>query len=254
MDVPFLGRIETALDGILPQTSEEPSVLHEAMRYAVGTGGKRIRPVVCLASCLAAGGGIDDAICPACAIELLHNYTLVHDDLPAMDNDVERRGKPTVWKKYGEANAILVADALQALAFGTAAKAPRNAAAIVAELAEKGVGVVRGQVVDIVRDVARRDFIYEHKTADLFIAAARMGALAAGAEAEVVSRLGSFALDLGLAFQLEDDLLDGDGLYGNETAGRVRDCTDRAIASLEGLPGDVSVLRALTAKLVGRKA
>ena len=260
MDVPFLGRIEAALDGILPQTSEEPSVLHEAMRYAVGTGGKRLRPLVCLGAAVAAGGTAQDAAFPAAAIELLHNYTLIHDDLPAMDNDVERRGRPTVWKRFGEANAILAGDALLALAYRTAAKAPRNVAAIVDVLGEKGVGVVAGQVEDIVfhlepaagtPDGVR--FIYEHKTADLFVAAAAMGALAAGADAPAVAALKTFALNLGLAFQFEDDLLDGDSPYPRETTeSLVTRHTDAAIAALDGLAGETDFLRRLAVRLVGR--
>ena len=140
----MLELVEKTLDEVLPRTNERPTVLSEAMRYAVGTGGKRIRPLICLASAVAVGGKPEDAKYPAAAIELLHNYTLIHDDLPAMDNDRERRGKPTVWVKFGEANAILAGDALLALAYQVAAKAPRNVAAIVDVLGEKGVGVVRG--------------------------------------------------------------------------------------------------------------
>ena len=120
----YLAIIEKTLDEVLPKEGERPAELSEAMRYAVGAGGKRIRPLICLASAVAVGGKAEDARCPAAAIELLHNYTLVHDDLPAMDNDTERRGKPSVWAKFGEANAILAGDALQALAFKAAANAP----------------------------------------------------------------------------------------------------------------------------------
>ena len=143
----YLALVEQTLSEVLP--TSRPAVLSEAMRYAVGTGGKRIRPLVCLASAVAVGGKAEDAKYPAAAIELLHNYTLIHDDLPAMDNDRERRGKPTVWVKFGEANAILAGDALLALAYQVAAKAPRNVAAIVDVLGEKGVGVVMGQVEDV---------------------------------------------------------------------------------------------------------
>lgn len=249
----YLELIEKTLDEVLPAASARPVRFSEAMRYAVGTGGKRIRPLVCLASAVAAGGKAEDAKYPASAIELLHNYTLVHDDLPSMDNDVERRGKPTVWKKYGEADAVLAGDALLSLAFAAAAKAPRNAGAIVSELADKGVGVVLGQVEDI-GDRKDIGFIYLHKTADLFIAAAKMGALAAGAGEEAVLKLASFARNLGLAFQYEDDLLDGDSPYGDEETGRLVDeHTAAAVSALEGLPGDVSFLKALAEKLVGRK-
>ena len=147
----LLELVEKTLDEVLPKAGERPSDLCEAMRYAVGSGGKRIRPLVCLNSAIAVGGVVEDARYPAAAIEILHNYTLIHDDLPAMDNDVERRGKPTVWKKFGEANAILAGDALLALAYQVAAKSPRNVAGIVAELGDKGVGVVMGQVGDIAR-------------------------------------------------------------------------------------------------------
>lgn len=250
----FLAIIEKTLDEVLPKPEDRPAELSDAMRYAVGTGGKRIRPLICLASAVAVGGNAEDARYPAAAIELLHNYTLVHDDLPAMDNDTERRGKPTVWAKYGEAYAILAGDALQALAFKAAAMAPRNAGSIVRELAEQGVGVVRGQVEDISAGEKDVDFIYRHKTADLFMAAAVMGALAGGGDDRAVESLRAYALNLGLAFQFEDDLLDGDSPYSREeTERRVRDATAAALAALEGLPGDSSPLAALAQSLVGRK-
>ena len=250
----YLAIIEKTLDEVLPKPEDRPAELSDAMRYAVDTGGKRIRPLICLASAVAAGGNAEDARYPAAAIELLHNYTLVHDDLPAMDNDTERRGRPSVWAKYGEANAILVGDALQALAFKAAAMAPRNVGSIVRELAEQGVGVVRGQVEDIAAGEKDIDFIYRHKTADLFMAAAVMGALAGGGDDRAVESLRAYALNLGLAFQFEDDLLDGDSPYGREeTERRVRDATAAALAALEGLPGDSSPLAALAQSLVGRK-
>jgi len=255
----FLEIVERTLDEVLPAETERPAELSAAMRYAVGTGGKRIRPLICLASAVASGGKAEDAAYPAAAIELLHNYTLVHDDLPAMDNDTERRGKPTVWAKYGEANAILAGDALQALAFAVAARVPRNAAKVVSALGAAGVGVVRGQVEDIavageqVKAEGDVEFIYRHKTADLFIAAAEMGALAGGGDEEYVGRLREFALNLGLAFQYEDDLLDGDSPYPKDrTEALVRETTAAAIAALKGLPGDASFLESLASRLVGR--
>jgi geranylgeranyl diphosphate synthase type II len=261
----FLAIIEKTLDEVLPKEGERPTELSEAMRYAVGAGGKRIRPLICLASAVAVGGKAEDARYPAAAIELLHNYTLVHDDLPAMDNDTERRGKPTVWTKFGEANAILVGDALQALAFLAAADAPRNVGEIVAALGAAGVGVVQGQVEDIARacapgsdvpsvpSVPDVSFIYTHKTADLFVAAAAMGGYAGGGSEGDVAALRRFALNLGLAFQYEDDLLDGDSPFSREkTEELVRHTTEQAIAALEALPGDTSFLKALAEKLVGR--
>lgn len=258
----YIGLIEKTLDEVLPKSGGRPAELSAAMRYAVGTGGKRIRPLICLASAVAVGGSAEDARYPAAAIELLHNYTLVHDDLPAMDNDTERRGKPTVWTKFGEANAILVGDALQALAFEAAANAPRNVAEIIAALGAAGVGVVQGQVEDIARacalgsdvpSVPDVSFIYTHKTADLFVAAATMGGYAGGGDAASVEKLRTFALNLGLAFQYEDDLLDGDSPYSREkTEALVRETTAASIAALAGLPGDTSFLKALAEKLVGR--
>ena len=271
----YLDLIEQTLDAVIPQA--RPDVLFSAMRYAVGTGGKRIRPLICLASAVAVGGKAEDAKYPAAAIELLHNYTLIHDDLPAMDNDRERRGKPTVWVKFGEANAILAGDALLALAYQVAAKAPRNVAAIVDVLGEKGVGVVQGQVEDVsgskfqvsgsklqvsssrpetcdLKLETDIDFIYEHKTADLFIAAAAMGGLAGGGSEADVAALKEFALNLGLAFQYEDDLLDGDSPYSREkTEALVNETTAAAVAALGRLPGDTTFLRELAQKLVGRK-
>jgi geranylgeranyl diphosphate synthase type II len=251
----YLDLIERTLDEVLPPADARPAVLHGALRYAVGSGGKRLRPVLCLAAAEAVGGTADDARYPAAAVELLHNYTLVHDDLPAMDNDVARRGRPTVWKAFGHANAILAGDALQALAFRTAARAPRNAAAVVAVLGDRGVGVVQGQVEDIDRPPEATDFIYRHKTADLFIAAAQMGALAAGADDAAVDALGRYALNLGLAFQYEDDLLDGDSPYGRErTQTLVREMTAAAVAALSSLPGETAFLRTFAEGLVGRRA
>ena len=274
--------IESALDRVLPQATERPTTLSVAMRWAVEGGGKRIRPQICLAAAEAVGGLAEDALMPACAIELLHSYTLIHDDLPAMDNDVERRGKASVWAKFGEANAILAGDALQALAFATAVRSPRNAAAIVAELGRRGVGVVQGQVEDLVVQSSKfqvpgprikgtereysvksgtlnlepgtLSYVYEHKTADLFLAAACMGALAGGGTPEQVERLRVFALNLGFAFQYEDDLLDDDSpVSREETERRVRDYTTRAVAALEGLPGPVEFLANLAKRLVSRK-
>ena len=264
----YIGLIEKTLDEVLPKSGGRPAELSAAMRYAVGAGGKRIRPLICLASAVAVGGKAEDARYPAAAIELLHNYTLVHDDLPAMDNDTERRGKPSVWAKFGEANAILAGDALQALAFKVAANAPRNVAEIVAALGAAGVGVVQGQVEDLKREGGKDgasdgpasvpvevvDFVYTHKTADLFIAAATMGGYAGGGDAARVEKLRTFALNLGLAFQYEDDLLDGDSPFPKEkTESLVHETTAAAIAALAGLLGDTSFLKALAQKLVDRK-
>ena len=244
---------EKAIDAELPRADARPGSLAAALRHAVGSGGKRVRPLIALASAVAAGGRAEDAAMPAAAIEFLHNYTLVHDDLPSMDGDVERRGAPTVWKKFGEANGVLAGDALQALAFACAAKTPRNAAGVVAALARAAYGVVCGQVEDVEKS-GDTPYIYEHKTADLFIAAAVMGALAAGADAASVAALERFALNLGLAFQYEDDILDGDAPCGSDEAARLaREKTDLALSALDSLPGDTSLLGELATSLLGRK-
>ena len=251
--------------------SEEPGFrLAEAIRWAVEGGGKRIRPRICLAAAVAAGGRAEDALVPACAIELLHSYTLVHDDLPAMDNDTMRRGKVSVWAKFGEADAILAGDALQALAFRTAASSPRNAARIVSSLSSAAYDVVRGQVADLggwgmgngerVEAERRIEFIFANKTAALFVAAAEMGALAADADEGAVVSLRSYARDLGFAFQYEDDLLDSDDgafssvaiLGADEVRRRVRLHTESALAALAGLPGDAAPLADIAARLAAR--
>ena len=256
----MLGKVEETLGDLL--TCARPAVLFEAMRHAVMGGGKRIRPQLCMAAAVAVGGRAEDALYPACAIELLHSYTLVHDDLPAMDNDAVRRGRPSVWAKYGEANAILAGDALQGLAFQTAARAPRNADRILAALGEAAVGVVRGQFEDVARtqptancQPPTTDFIYRHKTADLFVAAAVMGAYAGGGDDADADRLGAYALNLGLAFQHEDDLLDGDSpIPEDEAKKKIGDLTAAALSALDGLPGDTAFLSDLAKRLAARKA
>lgn len=248
----MLAKVERTLAGLLE--GARPAVLFEAMRHAVMMGGKRIRPQLCLAAAVAAGGKAEDALYPACAIELLHGYTLVHDDLPSMDNDTMRRGRPSVWAKYGEATAILAGDALQALAFQTAARAPRHEDKILAALGEAAVGVVRGQAEELAQPSTHDDFVNRHKTADLFIAAAVMGAYAGGGDEAGAERLVTYALNLGLAFQHEDNLLDGDSpIPEGETKRKIGDLTAAAVAALEGLPGDTTPLAALATRLAVRQ-
>jgi len=211
--------VETALDQLLPAAEIKPAVLHEAMRYAVFTGGKRLRPILSMAAAEACGGDAAAALLPGCAVEILHTYTLVHDDLPCMDDDDERRGKPTVHVAFNETNAVLAGDALQALAFELVSRTPPTerwrASDLVKELAGAAGsrGVVGGQVADLglsnqAPTSEEIDFIHEHKTADLFCAALRLGAMAANGSPDRVEALGRYALDLGLAFQITDDLLD----------------------------------------------
>jgi len=234
--------VDAALDRVLPPADERPARLHEAIRYAVFTGGKRLRPVLCLAAAdavlpgAAAAGDAQSspALNVALAVELLHTYTLVHDDLPCMDDDDMRRGQPTVHVKYDEATAILVGDALQAMAFelaaGTGVPPPRPAGLLVAELARAAGsrGVVGGQAEDIAyapdtADAATIEFIHRHKTADLFRAGVRMGAIAAGAGTRDLELLTQYATALGLAFQIVDDLLDA-GDTGHAAADKELSC------------------------------
>ena len=189
------------------------------MRYSVFSGGKRIRPILTIESAKACGGSLKAELPAAAAVELVHTYSLIHDDLPAMDNDDLRRGKPTCHKVFGEANAILAGDALLALAFNIIAKNTRPAMGIkiIEELSRaSGVeGMVGGQALDLefrnrAKDKMTAGKINSLKTAELFSAAAKIGALTAGAQTKEIKALGSFGFDFGLSFQMVDDNLDGD--------------------------------------------
>ena len=237
----FLAVIEAGLEKILPGVSRYPPVIHEAMRYAVFTGGKRFRPVLALAASEAAGGRAEDALIPALAIELIHSYSLVHDDLPALDNDDLRRGKPTCHKQFGEAVAILAGDGLLTLAFQILTRV-RPAAKTMALLAEISTaagtyGMIGGQVADLVTEAGRLnlplvDYISIHKTGKLIKASAVCGAVAAGAPKETLERLARYGEYVGLAFQAVDDLLDGDGytrlIKPREVRQKVRDLIAKA--------------------------
>lgn len=269
--------VEAALAGCLPDENARPANLAGAMRHAVTSGGKRLRPVLCLAAAEAAGGNPAHALYPACAVELLHAYTLVHDDLPCMDNGLTRRGLPTVHVKYGEAVAVLAGDALLTLAFETLARTPETRPGLVARLvgelaaAAGAAGVIAGQVDDIGFDgSATRELVesvFRHKTADLFRAAARLGALTAGADAAVLQKLSAFADGLGMAFQITDDLLDAsennDGqrkelsclcvMTADEARAWAARHTAAAIDALQGLPGPHQTLDAIARKLLNRR-
>ena len=196
-----------------------PEALREPLRYAFLTGGKRLRPVLCLAASQAVSGAFEPALPAALAIEALHTYTLVHDDLPCMDDDALRRGQPTVHAKFGYAQGVLAGDALQAVAFELALRSPVSPSAVCAiarELAATAgpAGVIGGQWVDVTaqppHDAARVAYVHEHKTADLIRCALAMGGIAGGADAAQLAALRRYGLDLGLAFQIVDDLLDAD--------------------------------------------
>lgn len=215
--------VNAALERFLPPADTPPRRVHQAIRHSVFAGGKRLRPALALTACQIAGGTDDEAIGVACAVEMVHTYSLIHDDLPAMDDDDFRRGKPSCHKAYSEAIAILAGDALQALAFETiATRSPRAAAVgpIAAELARAigSQGMVGGQVLDLEAEGAGIDAtpetvetIHRSKTAALMTAALRCGALAAGADQLTLAALTRFGQDIGLAFQIADDILDVTG-------------------------------------------
>ena len=215
--------VDRALEKYLPPSTRLPARLHEAMRYSIFGGGKRLRPALAILACEALGGARADALPAACALEMIHTYSLIHDDLPSMDDDDFRRGRPSCHRAYDEATAVLAGDALQAAAFGTIAghvRRPAIAAALVVELAQAAgsEGMVGGQVLDLAgssnseEDALER--IHRLKTAAMFRGAARMGAISAGAAAGSVNRLGVFGERLGIAFQVVDDILDVSGTAG----------------------------------------
>jgi geranylgeranyl diphosphate synthase, type II len=209
--------VDEALDRYLPRPEGPTARLAEAMRYSVFAGGKRLRPMLVLLASDLCGGRQADAVPPACAIELVHTYSLIHDDLPAMDDDDFRRGRPSCHRAFDEATAILAGDALLTLAFEILAQPPvaDRAAALVAELAHAAgaAGMLGGQIADMVYEGGQPtpeavDFIHERKTAALVASGLRLGALAARADAATTDRLGRFGRAIGLAFQIADDALD----------------------------------------------
>jgi len=214
------GAIEATLDRLLPAPAGPAATLAAAMRHAVLGGGKRLRALLTLAACEACGGRPEDALDAAAAVEMLHAYSLVHDDLPAMDDDDFRRGRPTTHRVYGDAMAILAGDALQTLAFETLAGAPssvpadRRVSALAALARAAGWdGMVGGQAADLEAEgraprLEAVEWIHGHKTGALLAASTEIGAIFAGAEAPVVAALGRFGGAVGFAFQVVDDILD----------------------------------------------
>jgi geranylgeranyl diphosphate synthase type II len=215
----YAARVEEELTRVVPEVGGALETLHEAMRYSLLAGGKRLRPALCFASCEAVGGSLDDAAGPAAALELVHTYSLIHDDLPCMDDDDLRRGRPTSHRVYGEAMAVLAGDGLLTRAFGVLAECSLPAEArirAVHELAEAAGahGMVGGQALDLaaegseVVDLPTLQYIHTHKTGALIGASCRLGGIAGGADPGVVADLGRFGEKIGLAFQIVDDLLD----------------------------------------------
>ena len=219
-------RIDEALDRFLPKESDLPHTVHKAMRYSVFAGGKRVRPILMLAACEAVGGNIRNAMPAACSMEMIHTYSLIHDDLPAMDDDDFRRGNPTNHKVFGEAIAILAGDALLTEAFKLVSDPgfadgcdPSALLAVIHEIATcaGSAGMVGGQVIDMESegrldiDLPTVQYIHTHKTGALIKASVVSGALLGGASGQKLAAITRYGEAAGLAFQIADDILDIEG-------------------------------------------
>src|SRR5450755_286118 len=211
--------VDHALDRFLPKGSTPPATIHRAMRYSLFAGGKRLRPILCLAAAEACGGKIAAALPLACAVECIHTYSLVHDDLPSMDNDDLRRGRPTSHKVFGEGIAVLTGDALLTVAFEIATHAqPTRRYSLRDMLLDLAVAagsrkLIAGQVADLEAEGKKIDraglrYIHENKTAAMLAVSVRLGAMSANASAKQLTAMTDFGHSLGLAFQVIDDILD----------------------------------------------
>src|SRR6266849_7232136 len=280
--------VDAALERLLPAATAQPSSIHTAMRYSVFAGGKRMRPILCLETARIFSSDVTLALHPACALEFIHTYSLIHDDLPALDNDDLRRGKPTCHKKFGEAIAILAGDALLTLAFESIGATPVPAERRVAILTEVATsagtvnGMVGGQVADIEAEGRRvepqmLEYIHRSKTAALIRASITTGALCAGAGRDDVARLRRFGETIGWAFQVTDDILDVEessaalgktagkdiaqekatypAVYGLERSHEIAsELSTKAIADLAGYGERAARLREIAEFLVHRRA
>ena len=257
--------VEDALSRALPGEREWPETIHRAVRYSLFAGGKRIRPLLVLAAAEAAGGTAGDAMPLACAVEMIHTYSLVHDDLPAMDDDDLRRGKPTSHKVFGEAIAILAGDALLTRAFHLMTVVPadataeavrrRMAAAAVLGEAAGTTGLIGGQVMDLESegkavDAGGLERLHRAKTGALLSACVRGGGILAGASPDDLARLGAYASAVGLAFQVVDDVLDAtaDDAALGKTAGKDAKAGKATYVSVHGLDGARRIADALLAE------
>lgn len=273
--------IDTALENCLPTADTRPAVLHEAMRYCVLNGGKRIRPILCLAVAEAYGAQTHCVLHPALSTELYHCSTLVHDDLPCMDDDDLRRGAPTCHIKFGEANAILAGDALLIQSFLILAEHGNPQLSLELAKAAGSLGVIAGQVEDLAAEGSDPDadlieFIHMNKTASLIRASVRMGAILGNANPVDLKNLSLFGEKIGMAFQIEDDILDEistdeilgkpsgsdrqqrkmtyPAVHGMDTAkARVTKLTREALVALDSVPIDTTMLRDIAKYLVTRK-
>ncbi len=242
--------VEAELDRLLPSKDTVPVTIHQAMRYSIFAGGKRLRPVLCIAAAQACGGSMKEALIPACAVESMHTYSLIHDDLPGMDNDDLRRGKPTCHKAFGEGMAILAGDALLTEAFAILVQvAPTERYStrdFISEFASTGgsLKLIGGQVLDLEgehKQLTEPELraIHEGKTAALLTTALRLGAMTANATPEQLESLTTFGYNLGLAFQIVDDILDVTATTEElgKTAGKDVNAEKSTYPALLGLEG-----------------
>lgn len=259
--------INKRLDLILPKETAYPVRLHKAMRYSVFSGGKRIRPILAIESCLCCGGNISGCIDAACAIELIHTFSLIHDDLPAMDDDDYRRGKLTCHKKFDEATAILAGDALIAMAFEILApgKRPVIETRLVREFAGSigSIGIAGGQCVDIEREGKKNDkkilnYINSKKTGELIKVSLKMGAITSDAGDKKIRQLEKFGAYIGEAFQIVDDILDNGGtvrVFGRAAAIKRADLlTKKAKEALRIFKTKADTLKKIADFLIERKS
>ena len=226
----------------------------DSMRYALSVGGKRVRPVICLATAEAAGAEPERALPAAAAVELVHNFSLVHDDLPALDNDDTRRGSPSVWAKYGEAIAVLAGDALLAEALRLALSYATPAVA--RELVQATLGMIGGQHLDVTGTAPDEETLHRLKTGSLFAASVGLALWVAEVPESAQAPWRAFADELGLLFQIVDDILDGDGYVLSHGVDGARELADEAAercrARLAEVDADTSVLREIVDSLAVR--
>ena len=256
--------VDAELERLLPAENERPSLIHQAMRYSVFAGGKRVRPILCIEAFRIFSDETPSVLPVACAMEFIHTYSLIHDDLPALDNDDLRRGRPTCHKKFGEAMAILAGDALLTLAFEALAGAPVPQAervALIREVASAAgtrQGMVGGQVADLEaegKDVTPEmlEYIHRSKTAALIRASILSGAIAGGASQEDQDRLRTFGGLIGWAFQVTDDILDVEESSSalGKTAGKDQAQQKATYPALFGLKKSHDFARELAARALG---
>jgi geranylgeranyl diphosphate synthase type II len=228
----------------------------ESVRYSISVGGKRVRPVICLATAEAAGAEPEAALPAACALELVHTFSLVHDDLPALDGDEERRGQPSTWKHFGEATGILAGDALLAEAFRLATS--YETTHVARELSEATLGMIGGQYLDVTGTAPDEATLHKLKTGCLFEASVGLALWAAEVPESEQAPWRAFGDELGLLFQIVDDILDGDGYvvtHGVDGARRFADeAAERARERLAAIDADTSVLREIVDGLAVRTA